>query len=55
MTESLTNEAGVREEIIAPILRSLNYSSSGPNDVRYEVMLAYPHDSLGRKKRTDPL
>ena len=55
MNERLTNEAGVREEIIAPILRALDYGSGMANDVRYEVMLVYPHDHLGRKKKKDPL
>jgi Type I restriction enzyme R protein N terminus (HSDR_N) len=55
MNDFLTNEASVREEIIAPILAHLHYSSRGPNDVRYEVMLTYPCDFLGRKKKSDSL
>ena len=55
MTSPVTNEAGIREEIIAPILRRLQYSSRGPHDIRYELTLAYPHDSLGRKKKSDPV
>jgi Type I restriction enzyme R protein N terminus (HSDR_N) len=55
MNDKITNEAGVREEIVAPILRALDYGSSTQNDVRYEMMLVYPHDLLGRKKKTDPL
>lgn len=50
----LTNESGVREEIIAPILKALNYSAQGPNDVRYEVKLINARDFLGRKKNSDP-
>jgi len=49
------SEAAVREEIIAPILRSLHYQSGGENDIRYELPLQYPRDFLGRKKpQTDP-
>lgn len=53
MAHENLNEAAVREEIIAPILRLLDYSATGRNDVRYELALAYPRDFLGRKKRTD--
>jgi hypothetical protein len=54
MDSPLTNESGVREEIIAPILKYLNYSASGPNDIRYEVKLVYTRNFLGRKKKSDP-
>jgi hypothetical protein len=55
MTSLVINEAGIREEIIAPILRRPHYSFRGLHDIRYEVTLAYPHDSLGRKKKSDPV
>jgi hypothetical protein len=57
VTESqVLSEAAVREEIIAPILRALHYSSTGENEIRYELPLRYPRDYLGRKKPdTDPV
>jgi hypothetical protein len=54
LTHENLNEAAVREEIIAPILRLLAYSATGRNDIRYELALAYPWNFLGRKKKTDP-
>ena len=44
------NEQAVREEIIAPLLKALNYRAGGENDIRYELKLHYPRESLGRKK-----
>lgn len=50
------NEADVREEIIAPLLRHLGYRSGSDNDIIREQSLRYPMDSLGRKKPDrDPL
>jgi hypothetical protein len=55
MTAWPRNEQAVREEIIAPVLRGLDYRHGGDNDVRYELpLLRYPRASLGRKKSTDP-
>ncbi|MFH1777223.1 MAG: type I restriction enzyme HsdR N-terminal domain-containing protein [Candidatus Omnitrophota bacterium] len=50
------NEADVREEIIAPLLRELNYSSGTENNIIREQPLKYPYSQLGRKKpNKDPL
>jgi len=49
MSSRTLSEAAVREEIIAPILRALHYSSNGENDVRYGLSLRYPREILGRK------
>lgn len=48
------NEADVREEIIAPLLKELGYRSSTENDIIREQQLSYPKLSLGRQKSTDP-
>lgn len=49
------NEADIREEIVAPLLRHLGYRSSTPNNVIREHLLSYPHLSLGRRKDSDPI
>lgn len=50
------NEADVREEIIAPLIRELGYRSSTEHNVLREQSLRYPRLSLGRKDtRKDPL
>ena len=49
------NEADIREEIIAPLLRSLGYRSGTENDVIREQPLNYPKFFLGHKKGSDPL
>jgi hypothetical protein len=50
------NEAGVREEIIAPLLRELGYRTGTVNDVNRETSLRYPRASLGRKnQKKDPI
>lgn len=43
------NEADVREEIIAPLLRALGYRSGTENNIVREQSLRYPKSSLGRK------
>ncbi|MFN0009324.1 MAG: hypothetical protein ACKVXR_15580 [Planctomycetota bacterium] len=49
-------ESDVREEIIAPLLRSLGYQAGSPANIIREQSLRYPRISLGRKKPgKDPL
>ena len=43
------NEQDVREEILAPILSSLGYSTFGPNQINREREIRYPYQQLGRK------
>lgn len=43
------NEADVREEVIAPLLRELGYRSGSEYDVIREQHLRYPRQFLGRK------
>lgn len=45
------NEAGVREEVIAPLLRELGYQSNTEHHVTREWPLRYPYIYLGRKSR----
>ncbi|CAG0971001.1 hypothetical protein RHDC4_01281 [Rhodocyclaceae bacterium] len=53
--ESL-NETDIREEVLAPLIRSLGYRSGTPNNVIREQSLRYPMLSLGRKDaKKDPL
>jgi hypothetical protein len=47
------NEAAVRKETIAAILKALDYRYRGDNDIRYELARRYPGDLLGRKKSID--
>jgi hypothetical protein len=47
------NEAAVRGEILAPLLRELGYRANTENDLLYEVSLRHPYDFLGRKKPSD--
>lgn len=49
------NETDIREEIIAPLLRSLGYRSGTENDVIREQPLNYPKSFLGLKKGSDPI
>jgi len=49
------NEADVREEIIAPLLRHLGYRSGTKNNVIREQLLSYPNLFLGRKQKNDPI
>jgi len=52
--ESL-NETDIREEVLAPLVRSLGYRSGTPNNVIREQSLRYPMSSLGRKDaKKDP-
>jgi len=48
------NEADIREEIIAPLLKFLGYRSGAENNVIREQSLQYPKSPLGRKKPNDP-
>jgi len=53
---SKLNEADVREEIIAPLLRYLGYRSGTKNNVIREQSLRYPKAFIGRKnEKKDPL
>lgn len=55
MNFNLLNETDVREEIIAPWLRSLGYRSGTVHNIRRELCLRYDRLSFGRKKATrDP-
>jgi len=49
------NEADVREEIIAPLLRHLGYRSGSKHNVIREQPLSYPKSFLGRKQNSDPI
>lgn len=50
------NEADIREEVIAPLLKELGYRSSGEHNIIREQSLKYPRKFLGRKKpNKDPL
>jgi hypothetical protein len=49
------NETDIREEIIAPLLRSLGYRSGTENNVIREQPLNYAKSFLGRKKGSDPV
>jgi predicted type IV restriction endonuclease len=49
------NEADIREEVIAPLLRRLGYESGTDHDVIREQLLRYPRQFLGRKdSKRDP-
>lgn len=48
------NEADVREEVIAPLLRHLGYRAGTFNNIIREQYMSYPKLSLGRRKTTDP-
>jgi Type I restriction enzyme R protein N terminus (HSDR_N) len=50
----LLNEADIREEIIAPLLKHLGYGSSTPNNIIREQYLTYQKLSLGKRKSSDP-
>jgi predicted type IV restriction endonuclease len=45
------NEADVREEIIAPLVRQLGYRSDSENNVLRELPLRYPSVFFGRKSQ----
>lgn len=49
MDFSKWNEADVREELIAPLLRELGYRTGTANNILREVQLRYPFSFLGRK------
>ncbi len=44
-------EDSVREEIIAPLLRSIGYGASGPNKIVRSKSLAHPYVMFGAQKR----
>lgn len=48
------NEADVREEVIAPLIRRLGYRTGTEHNVRREVDLRYSSVQLGRQKSSDP-
>lgn len=48
------NEADVREEVIAPLIRKLGYRTGTEHNVRREVDLRYSSVQLGRQKQSDP-
>jgi hypothetical protein len=48
------NETDVRENIVSPLLKELQYRHSTPNDVITEQTLRYPKNYIGRKKKKDP-
>lgn len=45
------NETDVRENIVSPLLKELQYRHSTPNDVITEQTLRYPKSFIGSKKR----
>ena len=49
------NEADIREEIIAPLLRHLGYRSGTDHNIIREQPLSYPKSFLGRKKGSGKL
>ncbi|NDZ11494.1 hypothetical protein C7T35_01390 [Variovorax sp. WS11] len=48
------NEADVREEIVAPLIRHLGYRAGTEHDVIREQALSYDRSQLGRTKSNDP-
>lgn len=54
MLDETANEADVREEIAAPLLKALGYSRGSANDILRELSLSYDRNFLGRKKKSDP-
>ncbi len=48
------NETDVRENIISPLLKEMQYRHSTPNDVITEQTLRYPKSYIGKKKKNDP-
>jgi len=44
-------EDSVREEIIAPLLRSIGYGASGPNKIIRSKPLTHPYVLFGSQKR----
>jgi len=49
------NEADIREEVVAPLLKCLGYQSGTHADIVRELSLRYPKQFLGRKKTSkDP-
>lgn len=45
------NEDGVREDIIAPLLKSLGYSVGGPNKLVRSRKLIHPYVAIGSKRK----
>lgn len=48
------NETDVRENIVSPLLKKMQYGHSTPNDVITEQTLRYPKSYIGKKKKNDP-
>lgn len=48
------NETDVRENIVSPLLKELQYRHSTLNDVITEQTLRYPKSYIGKKKKKDP-
>lgn len=49
------NETDVRENIVSPLLKEMQYKHSSQNDVITEQTLRYPKSYIGRKKKNDPI
>lgn len=45
------NEDGVREDIIAPLLKNLGYSAGGPNKLVRSRKLEHPYVAIGSKRK----
>ncbi|MGJ7536168.1 MULTISPECIES: hypothetical protein [unclassified Variovorax] len=48
------NEADVREEVIAPLIKAMGYRTGTENNVLRELSLTYSRVQLGREKANDP-
>ena len=48
------NETDVRENIVSPLLKEMQYRHSSKNDIITEQTLRYPKSYIGRKKKKDP-
>lgn len=48
------NETDVRENIVSPLLKEMQYRHSTQNDIITEQTLRYPKSYIGRKKKKDP-
>lgn len=51
-----TSESDVREDVLVPLLSELGYRTGSQYDIRRELTLRYPKQSLGRKQHDrDPV
>ena len=48
------NEADVREEVIAPLIKAMGYRTGTEHNVLRELSLTYSRVQLGREKANDP-